>query len=307
MQQEQKHVQLSDAAATVSIITSQQYDAFGKVSATTNADGTTRYDYDALGNLIKTTSAATALVQEVKSLSALTGVESQLQTQSRISKLKYDIFGNVIESRQLAGSSNDDTKDIVQLFEYNERGQQVKLTERFVASTSGNTQQKITETSYDAKGRTLATTVRYHDLSPVKVIEISGVWEIYNPRIGEWMERTRTNLDWLSVNLETGVVSGRSPISGQLNNVIVKLLNAAGQIEQVNLLTTEPLASGGFISEQTDKLKVPSNNGHEILFSTNYQYDSLGRQTATSVRKFNNSLNTLVDSFEEQARFKRLW
>lgn len=312
----QKNVQLSTTNTIASITQSQDFDAFGNLSRQITTDGATYFSYDVLGNLLKTTGPATQQVQDVGALSQLSSLDSQLVSRSRVTTMTYDIFGNTLEVRQLAGATANNNTDVVQSFEYNARGQQIRQSERFLADSAGEVQSKVTQSFYDYQGRLLHSDVSYSEVGPVRVVAKTGVREYYvvkrldkngEPSSGVTEEdavlrKEVTSLSWLRIDLATGTVSGTPPSTGTLKDVVITVQNASNQLVSIPL-NLGAMIKGVAISQVVSALKLGGGAGNSMLFQTLYQYDSLGQQLSTTRLKKNLTAAQLLDSVTEVAAY----
>ena len=109
-------------SGTAAIVTAMSYDALGNLLSRTEAEGrpeqrTTRYYYDALGRQVRTVYPEVSVYNasaDNLTVNGATGLATRTETQQTLyTQTSYDILGNAVANRDVAGSMSYKTYDLL--------------------------------------------------------------------------------------------------------------------------------------------------------------------------------------------------
>ncbi len=252
------------------IRTDTEYDASGKVLSTTDPLGhQTKYEYDLLGRLWKTTLNPLAgqgqnyqdpVTKDYYNLVTITSYDAlgraltSTDTLGHVSATEYDNqLGIVLSSTQnvLDGQTDNyqNQYNIKTTFHYDTFGQQIAVT---------NSQGTVTHNYFDALGRTLTTV---HNLSN---------WSIENPLPPPGQTDSEANLRTDTIYNRNGQIKTAVDASGKSTQFGYDSLGRQTSVtDPLNHTSSSAYDAGGHL--------VSSTNAKGVV--TRYGYDALGRLT----------------------------
>jgi RHS repeat-associated protein len=222
------------------------YDNFGRLKTVEHDNQTTTYEYDAFGNLIKTT--------------------TNKVSERLVTTYKYDIMNRLIKLTNFVDANQngilDSGDDRNSQFDYDldDLGRKEKATEVF---GNDNSQTNVIDWTYDNAGRLIRESFNHYD----DVLDQAQEWEY--DLVGN---RTKQKLDIGIDDIWEAFTTYDYDVNDRLINEIVDDLTIANK---------DKITMYGYDNTQQTSKKI-SENG-QLVSETTFEYDAQGRMSVVTI------------------------
>ncbi|SDJ62915.1 intein N-terminal splicing region/RHS repeat-associated core domain-containing protein, partial [Lachnospiraceae bacterium G41] len=239
-----------------------EYDALGRVIATTDEEGyTTKVTYDALGN-VKSTIDANGVKTDITTYDSVGKVTTVKDSDGSVTNYTYDARGNILSAIQNLSSINKSS-----VYTYDEKGRVVSVKENNALTT---------KVSYDVKGNVASVTDANGGTTQYKYDNLDRLTQVIST-LGN-----KTSYEYNGAGLVSKLTNARGQETTYTYDVLGRVTSMTDLLGTVNYTydkngnLTKVEDSKGIIKREYDKLNRVTSytdyNGNTIK----YAYDELG-------------------------------
>ncbi|WP_199611736.1 putative Ig domain-containing protein [Flocculibacter collagenilyticus] len=256
-----------------------RYDKVGNVTATiANEYVEVNTEYDALGRVREVTQPSTNVVKNVEDLKQ--GWDNATNRTALRTQYHYDAFGNAVSI--LSGTAVDAKGQL--LTQGDTRVIQQRFNARDLMVSSTDAEGATTTYTYNHAGKIISQSTAFEgQVSPYtySLQEIKERKDGDDYGNGRETEVEGSAPQWLTLNKETGHLQGTPTRTGLLR-LVLKVTNEHEEVVYdtdyaVNVEKGKPI---NIVPDGVWRFAPPTSENHHAV--TNYQYDALGQQVATT-------------------------